>query len=215
MQKTELIIFDLDGTLVNSQYDLADAVNFALENMGRPSIEYEQVPGMVGSGVRKLLELALGHFTEKELLQARRLFDVYYEKNLTNKTDCYPGVRETLRYLRHIKKAVYSNKVHAYTMKIISDLGLMPYFDLVQGARPELYQRKPSPEGVSYILKKLKIQPARAVMVGDSDHDIHAARAAGAGTCAVTYGYRPLRTLLAANPDFTIDAMEELVRKLS
>ncbi|HFA47658.1 MAG TPA: HAD family hydrolase [Bacteroidetes bacterium] len=210
MKNIELIIFDLDGTLVNSQFDLADAVNYALKNMGRPLIEYEQVPDMVGSGVRKLLELALGDFTDIELGEARKLFDLYYSKNYTNKTACYSGVPETLRYFNKKKKAVYSNKIHAYTVEIISGLGLSQYFDIIMGARPELYLPKPSPEGVLYILNKLNIQPENAIMVGDSTHDIHAAQAAGLRTCAVSYGYRPLPVLEKAKPDFLIDRMEEL-----
>ena len=210
LKNIELIIFDLDGTLADSKYDLADAVNYALENMGRPLVDLSQIPSMLGSGIRKLLELALGGFTEKELAEARQLFDLYYGKNYTNKTTAYPGVVETLEFFNHKKKAVYSNKIHAYTVEIISSLGLSKHFDLVMGARPGMYEKKPSPEGVEYILNKLKTPPENAIMVGDSTHDMHAAHAAGVATCAVTYGYRPVSILEKTGPDFVIGRMGEL-----
>jgi len=206
----ELIIFDLDGTLVNSQYDLCDAVNFALKKMKKPLIKYEQVPEMVGSGIRKLLELALREFNEKELKEARQYFDTFYSKNYTNKTEYYEGVPEVLEYFKNKKKAVYSNKIHKYTVEIIQHFGFTPYFDLVLGAAPNLYKEKPSPEGIQFILEKLSVKPENTIMVGDSTHDIHAAQAAGIQSCAVSYGYRSKTILKKANPDFIIDTLKEL-----
>jgi len=211
MSKTfQLIIFDLDGTLVNSQYDIADATNYALAQLNRPLITYAEIPAMVGSGIRKLLEIALGKFTAEELKEARQHFDHHYALNYTNKTKCYPEVEETLVHFKNIKKAVYSNKVHPYTVEIVTKLGLKPQFDLVMGARFDQYKPKPSPEGIHLILDTLKVKAKDAIMIGDSTHDIHAAQAAGLTTCAVTYGYRPIETLMEANPDFVIERMGDL-----
>ena len=124
----ELIIFDLDGTLVNSQFDLADAVNHALAQLNRPLIKYEQVPAMLGGGVNKLLELALKNYTSAEFKKMHSHFVEYYNNNYTNKTKAYPDVVEVLDFFNQKKKAVYSNKVHAFTVEIISGLGLNKYF---------------------------------------------------------------------------------------
>lgn len=209
MKNIELIIFDLDGTLVNSQFDLADAVNFALEKLDRPLITYEQVPDMVGSGVTKLLEVALKEFDDEILKIARKHFDTFYSKNYTNKTKYYEGVVETLKHYKNVKKAVYSNKIHNYTVNIIESLKLDQYFDLVIGAQ-DIYKAKPSPEGIYYILDKLSIKPENTIMIGDSTHDIHAAQSAKIFSGAVSYGYRPIKTLKEAKPNFIIDKILEL-----
>lgn len=209
-QVFDLIIFDLDGTLVDSRYDLTDAVNFALKGLGHPLITIQQLPAMVGGGIRKLIELALGDFGERDYEAARRLFDQYYRANYTNKTTFFKEIPEVLASFENKKKAVYSNKAHPFTIKIINDLNLSGYFDMVIGSDPSLYQRKPSPEGIRYILKALDIPASRAIMVGDSTHDIHAAQQAGISSCAVTYGYRTREILEAAKPDYIIDNMLEL-----
>ncbi len=210
MIDVELIIFDLDGTLVNSQYDLADAVNHALANMNRRLITYDEVPAMIGSGVTRLLELALGEYTDNELHIARHYFDAFYRDNFSRKTKYYAGVSETLEYFKHKKKAVYSNKVHAYTVEIIRELKLDSHFDIVMGSAPQNYAPKPSPEGIQIILSKLDIPPHKAIMVGDSTHDIHAAQEAGIHSCAVAYGYRPLSLLRKMNPTIEIDMIEDI-----
>ncbi len=210
----DLIIFDLDGTLVNSQYDLADAVNYGLKAMGRPLITYDQLPAMVGGGIGRLLELSLGNYRPEEMASLRQLFDEYYSENFANKTTCYPGVPELLELLKHRKKAVYSNKIHPFTVAIIQRLGLSHHFDVIQGANPKLYKRKPSPEGVIRILDMLDVRPENAIMVGDSTHDIHAGKQARIATCAVTYGYRSREQLEAAAPDFVVDDVSEILEKV-
>ena len=206
----DLIIFDLDGTLVDSRYDLTDAVNFALKELGHPLITFEQLPSMVGSGIRKLIELALGDFSESDYEAARVLFNQYYSENYTNKTTFFKEIPEVLNFFQKKKKAVYSNKAHPFTVKIINDLKLAGHFDMVLGSNPNLYKRKPSPEGIFYILKTLGVDASRAIMVGDSTHDIHAAQQAGVASCAVTYGYRSREILKAAAPDYIIDNILDL-----
>ena len=207
-----LIIFDLDGTLVDSRFDLADAVNHALENMGKPRLSYEELPPLLGSGLSYLLEKATRETDPSVLRRVRHLFDEYYSRHYADKTRCYPGVRDTLAALPHLRKAVYSNKAQDFTAAIIRELGLAPYFDKVMGAQPDKYPLKPSPAGIRIILEELGIPPESALIVGDSTHDIEAGKAAGLRTCAVTYGYRPAEVLKEAGPDFMIGAFSELLR---
>ena len=206
----QLIIFDLDGTLIDSRYDLADAVNFALDKLNLAPISYERLPQMLGSGLNHLIQTAMGKDDPALLKQARQYFDGFYRLHSTDKTRCYEGVEETLAALPGIKKAVYSNKMQHFTEDIIQKLGLAPYFELVLGAQPERYALKPDPAGIRFILEELAVAPQQALILGDSTHDIEAGQAAGLRTGAVTYGYRPAEALAAAGPDFMIGRFEDL-----
>ena len=211
MNDIQLIIFDLDGTLADSRFDLADAVNYALEKLNKPLLSYEELPPLLGSGLSYLLQKATDTEDAQILQQARQMFDEYYSRNYVKKTRCYPGVEETLATLPQIKKAVYSNKAQDFTEAIIRELGLAPLFDKVMGAQPGRYPLKPDPAGIRLILEELDIPPGKALMVGDSTHDIEAGKAAGLHTCAVTYGYRPAEVLKEAKPEFMIGAFAELL----
>ena len=211
MKNIQLIIFDLDGTLVDSRFDLADAVNYALEKLNKPQLGYEELPPLLGSGLSYLLQKAADTENVQVLQQARQLFDEYYSHHHADKTHCYPGVPETLAALPHLKKAVYSNKAQDFTEAIIRELSLAPYFDKVMGAQPDHYPLKPDPAGIHLILKALDIPPGKALMVGDSTHDIEAGKTAGLCTCAVTYGYRPAEVLEKMAPDFMIGAFGALL----
>lgn len=212
MNNIRLLIFDLDGTLVDSRFDLADAVNYALERLGKPKLTYEELPPLLGSGLSYLLQKATLEEDSAILRHARRLFDEYYGQHHADKTRCYPGVKETLAALPHLKKAVYSNKAQDFTEAIIRELGLAPYFDKVMGAQPDKYPLKPDPAGIRIILEALGIPPEIALMVGDSTHDMEAGQAAGLRTCAVTYGYRPAEVLREAEPDYMIEGFPELLK---
>ncbi len=211
-EKIELIIFDLDGTIVNSIFDIADGVNHVLVKMNRDVVSVQDVQKMIGSGVKKLIELALIDVSDEIVLaNALKIFQEYYAKNLITKTRPYDEVLNTLNQLSNFKMAIYSNKPQDLTDKVIMGLDLNSYFDTVQGADESKYKRKPSEEGINYILRKLKIKPKNAIMVGDSTHDIHAGKRAGVKTCAVTYGYRDEKILANESPDFLIHKLTDLV----
>lgn len=211
MNHIQLIIFDLDGTLIDSRFDLGDAVNYALEKLGKPKLTYEELPPLLGSGLSYLLQKATQEEDPAILQHARRLFDEYYSQHHADKTRCYPGVKETLAALPHLRKAVYSNKAQEFTEAIIRKLGLAPYFDKVMGAQPERYPLKPDPAGIRIILEELGTPPESALMAGDSTHDMEAGKAAGLQTCAVTYGYRPAEVLQKAGPDYMIRSFSGLL----
>ena len=207
----DLLICDLDGTLVDSKYDLMAALNYALAQLGRPPVIAADIPPLLGSGLAYLIKSVVITDDPEELALARRFFDAYYNKHLADLTRCYPGVRETLAALPGIKKAVYSNKSQPFTEAVIEAVGLKPYFNVILGAQPEIMPLKPDPAGIRHILSTLQVTPDRALMVGDSTHDIEAAHAAGVRACAVTYGYRPAEVLRAHEPEYVIDGFGELM----
>jgi len=211
----DLLIFDLDGTLIDSRYDLTDAVNYAIAPIDRPQLSYDELPALLGSGLKYLLEEVAGTRDEKVLSTTKQRFDEYYEANFTNKTRPYKGVMETLEQLhKEHRLAIYSNKLQYFTTKVADALKLSPYFDCVQGAAPDQYPLKPHPAGVERILEKLNVPAERAMMIGDSTHDMEAAHAAGIRACAVTYGYRSAAELDKVNPDYMVDEFADLLQTL-
>lgn len=213
----KLIIFDLDGTLVDSSIDIANAINYAVEPYGIKPVTVEETIGLVGEGITRLMEKIMERSQEsgvsppqadqnKDLLIDR--FLGYYSSHLTDNTAVYPGVIETLEKLNDYKKAVISNKRESLSIRTLENLRLLKYFDLIVGSETTS-ERKPSPMPVLYVLSNLNVKAENAVIVGDSNLDIEAGKAAGIKTIAVTCGYRPVELLKKA--DFMIDRMDELV----
>ena len=211
LEEFDLLVFDLDGTLVDSRYDLADAVNHAMKKLGRPRLAYDDLPPLLGSGLGYLLEQAVGTDDAGLVRRAKQYFDEYYEQHFTDKTQLYPGVMETLQALDAKTKAIYSNKMQYFTSRITEALGLREQMDMVQGAQPEAFALKPDPEGLYRILRKLDTPADKALMIGDSTHDLEAGRAAGMKTCAVTYGYRPAEVLKKQSPDYIVGRFPDLL----
>lgn len=207
----ELVIFDLDGTLVDSIPDLTDAVNEFLRASGRPALAMEDVKRLVGKGARNLVERALGNGTEEEVEKALAIFLAYNDAHIADKTIMYPGVAETLHELRRqgIRMAVVTNKTEFLSRKLLSVIGIDRYFDSILGA-DSLPFRKPSPEPVLKALADLKIAPSGAIMVGDSINDIAAGRAAGVVTVGCTFGYGTDAELSQA--EYRIDSMGQLLQ---
>ena len=203
-----LIIFDLDGTLIDSSVDITNAINYAIGPYGGRPLTVKETISIVGEGITKLIEKLIemnGITADRDVVVDR--FIKHYSDHLVDNSPAYPGVRETLQALNGYKKAVISNKREALSQRILDGLGLSGYLDLIVGSdtTPE---RKPSAVPVLHVLSKFGVRPEEAVIVGDSNFDIEAGRAAGLRTVAVTYGYRPLEMLKAA--DFKIDRMDEL-----
>lgn len=208
----KLVIFDLDGTLIDSSADIANSINFAIRPYGVEPVTVQETIGLLGEGISRLMEKIIereGIDADKDLLTER--FVDYYSSHLVDNTTVYPGVRETLAQMPACRKAVVSNKRESLSIKILEKLGLSTYFDLIAGS-DTTKERKPSPMPVRHVLSMFAILPEEAVIVGDSNYDIEAGKAAGIKTVAVTYGYRPVAVLQAA--DFTINNMGELTEIL-
>ena len=215
----KLLIFDLDGTLADTGQDITDSINFALEPLGIKPYPVEEIKAMVGSGITKLLRsLALsddqaeaGKSESNRFEKVVERFLNFYSNHLLDKTTAYPAVKETLLKLDSYKKAVLSNKREAFSKKILDGLGLLGTLDAVFGS-DSLSEKKPSPVPVLEILDSFGISGDEAVIIGDSNFDIEAGKAAGIRSIAVTYGFRSKETLTDA--DFMIDSFGELLNIL-
>lgn len=213
MTPLKAIIFDLDGTLVDSARDLQDATNALLEEERLQPVDIDEIKSMIGDGAAKLVERAIvargGDSARLPELVTR--FLGIYEANAARHTTAYPGVVDTLASLRRLglPLAVVTNKPYAATIDILEALNLRTYFEAVIGG-DTLPERKPHPAPILTALERLGVAPQAALMVGDNYHDVQAARAAGVRAVAVTYGYshKPHAELGA---DRLIQTMSELL----
>ncbi|RJQ54816.1 MAG: HAD family hydrolase [Nitrospiraceae bacterium] len=213
----KLLIFDLDGTLVDTAKDIADAINFAVEPFTHKTYSIEETKAMVGSGISKLLETLISSseiFHDNEKSAAQVVVDrflKFYSEHLLDNTETYPHVRETLSRLGSYRKAVVSNKREIFSRQILEGLGVLQYFDVVLGS-DSVPEKKPSPVPVLKLLERFGVSRNEAVITGDSNYDVEAGRAAGVTTIAVTYGFRSREVLKDA--DFIIDRFDELLKIL-
>ncbi len=208
--KVDLIIFDLDGTLVNSIPDLTLSLNHVAKIYNKSMFDELLVSKLVGSGLTKLIEEAFNISNQdKAFADFFDTFIAHYEQNYSNQSYLYNNAAEILVHFNGKKKALLSNKIDRITKQVVIDFNIGTYFDMVLGATDTL-AKKPSGEPIHYIMDKLKVDPSSVVMVGDSEPDIMCAKNAGIKSIAVTYGYRSKKQLEHLNPDFIIDNIMEL-----
>ena len=209
----KLVIFDLDGTLLNTIADLANSTNYALKVLGYPIHEPDKYNFMVGNGINKLFERALpdGEKTEENVLRVRQEFVPYYDQHNADKSRRYPGVTELLETLQTagMQLAVASNKYQAATEKLIAHYFPNIKFTAVFGQR-EGIPVKPDPIIVKEILQIAKVQEEETLYVGDSGVDMRTAINAGVTSCGVTWGFRPRTELESFHPDHIVDNAEEI-----
>lgn len=211
----KLVIFDLDGTLLNTIADLGTAVNYSLEQAGLPGHDAKSYPRMVGNGVRKLIERSLPEsLRTPENIDARLVdFKKYYDEHMTDQTVPYLGITELLADLtqRGIKVAVASNKYKGAVEKLINYYFPDIPWASIQGQQ-EGVQTKPDPSIVFEILAECPTPKAQVLYVGDSGVDMETARRACVESCGVTWGFRPLSELLDNHADHTADNTSQLLR---
>ena len=209
----KLVIFDLDGTLLNTIADLANSTNYALKVLGYTIHEPDKYNFMVGNGINKLFERALpdGEKTEENVLRVRQEFVPYYDQHNADKSRPYPGVTELLETLQTagMQLAVASNKYQAATEKLIAHYFPNIKFTAVFGQR-EGIPVKPDPIIVKEILQIAKVQEEETLYVGDSGVDMQTAINAGVTSCGVTWGFRPRTELESFHPDHIVDNAEEI-----
>lgn len=207
-----LVIFDLDGTLIDSKLDLVHSVNAARGLMNLPPISDALVSSYVGNGAPVLMRRALGpEASEADVARGLEFFLAYYRAHMLDNTRLYPGVREALDRLRDTdaKMAVLTNKPVRFSRSIVEGLGLTKHFFQVYGGN-SFEQKKPDPIGIETLLRESGLAREGTIMVGDSGVDIQTARNAKVQACGVSYGFQP-ETFAEYPPDFVVDDMRELV----
>jgi len=203
------LIFDLDGTLIDSKLDLALAVNATLAYTGRKALEHERIYGYVGDGAPMLVRRALGlGATDQEVEQGLQYFLSYYRAHMLDNTVTYPGVRDGLEMLKGHPMAVLTNKPVRFSQGILDGLGIAHCFRYVYGGN-SFPTKKPDPEGVNVLLRDLAVRPFEAMMIGDSEVDVRTARNAGTWVCGVSYGLGT-EGLRIHPPDILLDSLAEL-----
>lgn len=208
------LIFDLDGTLIDSKLDLALAVNATLAELGRQPLPHEQIFSFVGNGAPALIARALGSdASEQDCLLGLEFFIKYYSAHKLDNTTLYPGVREALDALKGMPMAVYTNKPVRVSRSIIQELGMSDYFRFVYGGN-SFERKKPDPMGLDSILREFGAAPRQAMVVGDSEVDVQTARNSGTWICGVTYGFGSHR-FTEYPPDLVVDNLTELVPHLT
>jgi len=205
----DLIVFDLDGTLIDSRLDLANAVNAMRRHMGMAPLDNDRVYSYVGNGAPVLIRRALGDgASDADVARALEFFLQYYGEHKLDFTTLYPGVRKSLDRLRAAgkKMAVLTNKPVRVSRAIVEGLGTGPHFFQVYGGNSFEF-KKPHPIGIETRTREAGVDAAHTLMVGDSSVDVETARNAGVKVCGVTYGFQP-ESLEDPPPDWKVDRME-------
>lgn len=183
------LIFDLDGTLIDSQLDLIHSVNATLRELGRPERPNDVISGFIGDGAPTLMARALGSGAAKEETDlALKFFLAYYETHKMDNTRLYPGVAAALRELAGFPMAVLTNKPERISVRILDDLGLTKYFRAIYGGN-SFETKKPHPLGAQTILREFAADPGHTLLVGDSEVDVQTARNSGMLSATVNYGF--------------------------
>lgn len=212
-----LVIFDLDGTLLDTVADLAAAVNYSLETLGFPTHETSRYYEFVGHGIYHLFRCALpaDARTEENVMAVKSLFVPYYDKHNTDHTKPYPGIPQLMERLQAegFLLAIASNKYEAATIELMKDYFSQIRFASIHGQR-EGIPVKPDPMIVYDICKESSSAVEECIYVGDSDVDIQTARNAGVPAIAVSWGFRPRAELASLNPDAIADTADELFEQI-
>jgi phosphoglycolate phosphatase len=212
-----LVMFDLDGTLVDSAADIAVALDRALADLGLPGVSEPQVRLWVGRGASRLVHCALEHLgvagsVEKlhEALLAR--FMSRYQENVSGRSTLYPGARELLEACRAagIPQACVTNKPYAPARALLEALDILAPFDLLLGG-DSLPHKKPHPGALQHCLRHFGVAAAEALMVGDSRNDVEAARAAGVPVVALPWGYNHGEPIETSRPDWLLESLVDLL----
>ncbi|HWQ53600.1 MAG TPA: HAD-IA family hydrolase [Bryobacteraceae bacterium] len=209
----DLVIFDLDGTLIDSKLDLAHAVNAARRHMGLAPLDHERVYSYVGNGAPVLIRRVLGdEASEAEVQEALEFFLEYYRDHMLDYTIPYPGVREAVEKLHEagVQQAVLTNKPVRISRAIVEGLGMGPYFRQIYGGNSFDF-KKPHPIGVETLITECGVTRENTLMVGDSSVDILTARNARVMACGVSYGFQP-ESLADPVPDLLVDRMEDVAQ---
>ncbi|MBQ4799451.1 phosphoglycolate phosphatase [Pseudoalteromonas sp. MMG006] len=218
--KYDVALFDLDGTLVDSVYDLYIAINLTLSDLAFPIVSQSLVESWVGNGVETLVMRALSgdmqiseHLDETLSNKAIILFYQHYEQQVGEYSVLYQHVETGLSALRGMPKALITNKARIFTEKLLDKLSLTSHFEVIVCGDDMV--KKPSPEPLLFACNKLNVEPSKAIMIGDSKSDILAAHAAKIDVIALNYGYNQGEKLSDFNPQYLCDNFLDIIPTLT
>jgi phosphoglycolate phosphatase len=216
MTKPEMILIDVDGTLVDSVPDLAYCVDEMMQQIGRPPHGSDKVRDWVGNGVERLVRRALvgrlvGEPADEDFEKAYPIFLDLYAENTSKRSSLYDGVAEGLEYMKDAgyRLGCVTNKAEQFTLPLLADLGIADRFEITI-CGDTLAKKKPDPMPLLHAAEFFGIEPGNALMLGDSISDIKAARAAGFQIICMSYGYNHGEDIRNYDPDLVIDSMVEL-----
>lgn len=216
IDKPEMVLIDVDGTLVDSVPDLAYCVDEMLKALDMPVRGEARVRHWVGNGVERLVRRALineldGEPEEALFEKAMPIFNELYAVNTSVRSCLYKGVKEAMDFLQsaNVKIGCVTNKAAAFTLPILKDLGLADYFEIVI-CGDTLARKKPDPLPLIHAAEQLGVEPQKSLMLGDSMSDVKAARAAGFSIICMSYGYNHGVDIHDSNPDAVVDSMDEI-----
>jgi phosphoglycolate phosphatase len=218
--KYDAALFDLDGTLVDSVYDLYIAMNLTLSELAFPIVTQRLVESWVGNGIETLVKRALSgdmqvseHLDEQQAQRAINLFYTHYAQQVGEYSVLYQHVETGLSALRGMQRALVTNKARQFTEKLLDKLALTSHFDVIVCGDDMV--KKPSPEPLLYACTQLNVSPEKAIMIGDSKSDILAAHAANINVIALSYGYNQGENLADYNPQYLCDNFLDIIPILS
>ena len=208
--RAEVLLFDFDGTLIDSKVDIATAVNLTLGDLGLPLRSVEEIFSFVGDGVKRLLRLSVGEENHDQYDRALGVFRQHYLEHCVQTTRWYSGILEVLQHYKDRRKVIVTNKSLEYTLAIVDGLQARGLFQHVEAPR-DSSELKPEPVMLERALEVLRADPNHTVMIGDSTNDVRAAQAAGIRACAVGYGYGNRERVAALQPDFYCETPHDLI----
>lgn len=216
LKRPEMVLIDVDGTLVDSVPDLAWCVDAMMRELGRPEHGEQKVRHWVGNGVERLVKRALidnldGEPEENDFQQALPIFQALYADNTSKRSHLYEGVTEALEFLKGtgVQMGCVTNKASQFTIPILEDLAVRDYFEIVI-CGDMVERKKPDPMPLLQAAEQMGADPAQSLMLGDSMSDVKAARAAGFAIVCMSYGYNHGEDIHDSNPDAVVDSMADI-----
>jgi phosphoglycolate phosphatase len=216
LPRPEMVLIDVDGTLVDSVPDLAYCVDAMMRELGMPERGEQRVRHWVGNGVERLVKRALvnqldGEPDEALFAKALPVFEALYGDNTSKRSCLYAGVKEALNFLKTtgVRIGCVTNKASQFTLPLLQDLGVRDYFEIVI-CGDMVERKKPDPMPLLQAAEQLETEPRASMMLGDSMSDVNAARAAGFQIVCMSYGYNHGEDIRDYDPDAVIDSMAEI-----
>ncbi|MBN1354230.1 MAG: HAD-IA family hydrolase [Candidatus Omnitrophica bacterium] len=206
----KLMLFDLDGTLVDSKKDITDAVNHALNEVGLEQKDPDEISSYIGTGVKDLISKSLGEKADKTIFdKVLSAFEKYFAEHYADNSRLYEGVREMLEYFKDKEKAIVTNRNYIYAVLTMKKLGIYGFFKKIIGG-DNFRCAKPSSCPIENVITDISAEKENIIMIGDMSIDVISGKNAGVLTCAVTYGIGKKEDILRAGPDFVIDNISAL-----